>query len=207
MNFSRFRNLSISRKLAAIIIFSCLLVSLMTSALFVGLEIISLRRSMVEDLSGLARVIGISCIAPLEFMDPETASEVLSSLSARPHILQAVLYSQTTGQVFAHYLAPSVTPDDVKDFQKHTAQDLLTTPGEAHHFHKAYIDLSLPINIANKPLGYLMLQADQDDFYAILLRLVYAVFGIVCVTLLLAFFFSSILNKIISRPILVHSII
>ncbi len=201
MIFPRFRNLSISKKLAAIIIFSCLLVSLMTSALFVGLEITSLRRSMVEDLSGLAKVIGISCTAPLEFMDSDTATEVLSSLSARPHILQAVLYSQS-GQVFAHYLASSVTSDDVKEFELHVKQEFMSHSEETYHFHKAYIDLFLPINVGDKSLGKLVLQADQDDFYAILIRLVYAVAGIVCVTLLLAFFFSSILNKVVSWPIL-----
>ncbi len=201
MTFSRFRNLSISRKLAVIIIFSCLLVSLLTSALFVGLEITSLRRSMVEDLSGLARVIGISCIAPLEFMDSDTATEVLSSLSARPHIRQAVLYSQS-GQVFAHYLASSVTSDEVKGFEFHVKQELLSHPEESYHFHKAFIDLSLPINAGDKLLGQLVLQADKDEFYAILIRLVYAVVGIICVTLLLAFYFSSILNKVVSWPIL-----
>ena len=201
MIFPRFRNLSISKKLAAIIIFSCLLVSLMTSALFVGLEITSLQRSMVEDLSGLARVIGISCTAPLEFMDSETATEVLFTLSASPHILQAALYSQT-GHVFARYAAPSVTPADVRDFEAHIKQELIKGPGELYHFHKESIDLSLPIGTNDKLLGQLVLQADKDEFYAIRIRLVYAVIGIVCVTLLLAFFFSSILNRVVSRPIL-----
>lgn len=201
MIFPRFRNLSISRKLAAIIIFSCLLVSLMTSALFVGLEIISLRRSMVEDLSGLARVIGISCTAPLEFMDSETATEVLSTLGASPHILQAVLYSQG-GHVFARYTAPSVTPTHVREFEAHLKQALIKDSEESYHFHKKSIDLSLPIETGDKLLGQLVLQADKDEFYAILIRLVYAVIGIVCVTLLLAFFFSSILNRVVSWPIL-----
>ncbi|MCK5070508.1 MAG: hypothetical protein KAR01_08190, partial [Desulfocapsa sp.] len=94
MSHSLLSNLSITRKLSALVVVSCLLVSLVTSALFVGLDIVSLRRSMVEELSGLAKVIGINCKAPLEFMDTETAHEVLSSLNVRPHILQAILYSQ-----------------------------------------------------------------------------------------------------------------
>lgn len=124
MSSSLFRNLSINKKLAIVIIFSCLLVSLMTSALFVGRDIISLRQSMIADLSGLAKVIGINCKAPLEFMDTETAGEVLSSLSARPHILQAVLYSPDN-QVFAQYSASSVTSEDAQDFHNHLKNALL----------------------------------------------------------------------------------
>jgi len=173
----------------------------MTSALFVGRDIISLRKSMVADLSGLARVIAINCKAPLEFMDAETAGEVLSSLSARPHILQAVLFSHN-GQIFANYSAASVTSSDAQDFYNHlkSANTLLTE--ESHNFRKNYIDLTVPIGEPGKLLGAIVLKSDKDEFHAILVWLLYAVCGIFVATLLLAFFFSFILNKVISRPIL-----
>jgi len=174
----------------------------MTSALFVGRDIISLRQSMVADLSGLAKVIGINCKAPLEFMDAETAGEVLSSLSARPHILQAVLYSQDS-HVFAQYAALSVTSKDAQDFHNHLkSAHALLLQEESHHFHKDYIDLTVPIGEPGKIVGAIVLKSDQDEFYAILVWLLYAVCGIFVATLLLAFYFSSILNKVISRPIL-----
>lgn len=201
MSPSLFCNLSINKKLAIVIIFSCLLVSLMTSALFVGRNIISLRKSMVADLSGLAKVIGINCKAPLEFMDAETAGEVLSSLSARPHILQAVLFSQDS-QVFAQYSAPSVTSKEKQGFHNHLKSVHTLLLEESHHFHTDYIDLTVPIGESGKTLGAIVLKSDQDEFYSILVWLLYAVCGIFVATLLLAFFFSAILNKVISRPIL-----
>lgn len=201
MNFPRFRDLSINTKLAVIIIFSCLLVSLMASGFFIGREIMSLRRSMVEDLSGLARVIGINCAAPLEFMDSETADEILSSLSARPHILQAVVYT-ADGRIFAQYRSSSLSSQEAQGLREHLKTEDMQLSLESHYFHKTHIDLSVPIGETGKVIGTIVLQADQDEFHAILTRLVYAVCGIFTATLLLASFFSSILNKVASRPIL-----
>lgn len=201
MNFPRFRDLSINTKLAVIIIFSCLLVSLMASGFFIGREIISFRRSMVEDLSGLARVIGINCAAPIEFMDSETAGEILSSLSARPHILQAVLYT-ADGRIFAQYRSSTLSSQAAQGLREHLKTENMPLLEESHHFHKTHIDLSVPIGEAGKIIGTIVLQADQNEFHAILTRLVYAVCGIFTATLLLASFFSSILNRVASRPIL-----
>lgn len=202
MTFPRFRDLSINTKLTVTIIFSCLLVSLMASSFFVGPEIISFRRTVIEDLSGLARVIGINCAAPLEFMDSETADEILSSLSARPHILQAIVYA-ADGRVFAQYRSVSISSRKAQGLREHLKSENMPLPEQSHHFHKDHIDLSIPIGEPGNVIGTIVLQADQDEFHAILTRLVSAVCGIFVAALLLSFFFSSILNKVISRPILV----
>ena len=201
MSHSLLSNLSITRKLSALVVVSCLLVSLVTSALFVGLDIVSLRRSMVEELSGLAKVIGINCKAPLEFMDTETAHEVLSSLNVRPHILQAILYSQD-GKIFAQYQLDSVTENDRKGLRDHLKHNYSLFEEESYNFRKASIDLSVPIGEPGEVIGAIVLQANQDEFQMILLRLLYAVISMFTASLLLAFFFSSVLNKIVSRPIL-----
>ncbi len=201
MTFPRFRNLSINTKLAASIIFSCLLISLLASSFFIGQQIFSHRRSMIEDLTGLAKVIGINCAAPLEFMDQETAGEVLSSLSARPHILQAVLVT-ADNQIFAEYHTPSLSSQDAQELFKHVLSKNTSLHHESHHFYKSHINLSVPIGEPGKSIGTLILQSDQDEYQAILARLLYAVCGIFAATLLLASFFSFILNRVISRPIL-----
>ena len=201
MTFPRFRDLSINTKLTVTIVFSCLLVSLMASGFFIGREIISFRRSVVEDLSGLAKVIGINCAAPLEFMDSETANEILSSLSARPHILQAIVYA-ADGKVFSQYHSSSLSSQEAKTLREHLKSENMPLPEQSHHFHKTHIDLSIPIGEPDKVIGTIVLQADQDEFHAILTWLVYAVCCIFVASLLLASFFSSILNRVISKPIL-----
>ncbi len=201
MTFLHFRNLSINIKLTVIIISSCLLVSLMASGFFIGSEIISFRRTVVEDLTGLAKVIGINCTAPLEFMDSETANEILSSLSARPHILQAELFT-ADGTIFSRYQKPSLSLEDAQELHNHLIETNLQLQGEAHHFHKNHIALSVVIGESEKTIGTLVLQADQDEFHAILTRLIYVVSGIFTATLLLASLLSSLLNRVVSLPIL-----
>ncbi|MBU1139833.1 MAG: response regulator [Proteobacteria bacterium] len=201
MTFPQFRDLSINIKLTVIIIFSCLLVSLMASGFFIGREIISFRRSVVEDLSGLARVIGINCTAPLEFMDSETADEILSSLSARPHILQALLFT-ADGTKFSQYQKPSLSLENAQELRDHFKETKLQLLGEAHHFHKNHMALSVFVGKPGKTIGTLVLQADQSGFHAILTRLIYVVSGIFTTTLLLAALLSSLLNRVVSRPIL-----
>lgn len=201
MTFLHFRNLSINIKLTVIIISSCLLVSLMASGFFIGREITSFRRTVIEDLSGLARVIGINCTAPLEFMDSETADEILSSLSARPHILQAELFT-ADGTLFSRYKKPSLSANGAQELHNHLIESNLQLQGEAHHFHRNHIALSVAIGESEKTIGTLVLQADQDEFHAILTRLIYVVSGIFTATLLLASLLSSLLNRVVSRPIL-----
>ncbi len=100
--FPQFRNISIRNKLIVIIVFSSLVVCLTTTTIFFSLEVYSFRRDMVRDLTGLARVVGVNCIAPLEFLDSDTADEVPASLSVRPHILRAGLYRKE-GTLFSQY--------------------------------------------------------------------------------------------------------
>ena len=201
MVFPRFRNLSIKNKLTFIIIFSCLFVSLMASVFLAGRDIISLRRSTIEDLSGLAKVIGINCTAPLEFLDPDTGDEILSSLSARPQILQALLYTPD-GRIFSQYHLATLSSLEAEELRGYLNVEKIFLHDELYHFYKNHIDLSVHIGETGKRIGVIVLQADQKEFRAILFRLLCAILVLTTVTLLLSFFFSSILNKIVSNPIL-----
>jgi signal transduction histidine kinase/CheY-like chemotaxis protein len=198
---SKFRDLSINTKLTVIIISSCLLVSLMASGFFIISEIVSVRRSVLEDLSGLARVIGINVQAPLEFMDPDTATEVLSSLSARPHILQARVYTPD-GRLFASYLSPSIPPEEIEEISRELRNKDILLGEKSYRFEKRHIDLTVPLGAQEKQLGTIILQADNSAFHAILTRLLFVVSGILIATLLLALFLSRILSRFVSRPVL-----
>ena len=201
MTFPRFLDLSINIKITVILVFSCLLVSLLASGFFIGREIVSFRRSVIEDLSGLARVIGINCTAPLEFMDSETADEILSSLSVRPHILQALLLT-ADGTQFSQYQKASLSLKDIKELRHHLKKSKIQLQREAHHFHNNHIALSVSVGNPEKTMGTLILQADQTEYHAILTRLIYVVGGIIIATLLLASLLSSLLNRVLSQPIL-----
>ncbi len=194
-------NLSITKKLTATIVFSCLLVSLMASAFFIVSEIISLRKSVLEDLSGLAGVVGINCTAALEFNDPETAREILASLSAKPHILYAALFTHNS-RLFASYGSAGIGPGEVQEIRQEIGNKILRMNEASYHFDSDHIELSQPVISSGKNIGTLILLADKNQFQAILIRLAMVVTAIITTTVLLAMLFSGLLNRRISRPIL-----
>ncbi len=196
-----FRDLSIHTKLTIIIVISCLLVSLMASSFFIISELVSVRKSVLVDLSGLGRVLAINIQAPLEFMDPETAGEVLSSLSARPHILQARVYTRE-GELFAQYQAPLAAKDQGGDPEIKIRENTLRLGEKSYYLDLHEIDLTVPIGTEDKLLGTIVLQSDTHAFQAILFRLFFVVTGILIATLLLALFLSRVLSKYISQPVL-----
>ena len=194
MNFlpGRFENLSIRSKLITIIVASSLLASLLTTVFFIGLEIYSFRRDMVQNLTGLARVIGVNSIAPLEFLDPEAGSEVLTSLSARPHIIQAALYDHQ-GALFSSYTR---SPDLLIPHTnlKEIANTVL--------FNSKYVELYVPIEDHGKVAGVIFLQADLEEFYTKLQHCGLMAIVILLGSFLIAWFISFRLQQVISSPII-----
>ncbi len=173
-----------------IIVFSSLFVCLTTTTFFVGLEVYSFRREMVRDLTGLAKVVGVNCIAPLEFLDSDTAGEVLASLSVRPNILHAGLYSND-GTLFSQYLSSN----------SHTLLSNIYKGPEASSFHLTHLDTYVPIGMPGEEIGWIYLQAGLSEFRSKLIRYSYVVSIILTVALFLAWLISYRLQRVISKPI------
>ena len=60
------------------------------------------RRSSVQELTTLARVVGLAASPALVFNDPETAGRVLQTLRAQPRVIAGTMLD-AHGQVFARY--------------------------------------------------------------------------------------------------------
>jgi len=196
-----FRHLSIHKKLTIIIVASCLLVSLVVSGFFIVSEMVSVRQAVHQDLSGLARVMSINLQASLEFIDPETATELLASLSARPHIMQAIVFTKDN-KPFARYRSAAIPAAEAEAVSQEIANQHLLLGQASYHVEKETIDITVPIGTADAVLGTLLLQSDTRAFQAIILRLLFVLGGILAATLLLALYLSHIINKSISNPVL-----
>lgn len=184
-------NMSIRNKLILIIVLSSLVVSLVITSFFVGLEIYSFRRDMVVNLTGLAKVIGINCSAPLEFMDSDTAEEVLSSLSVRPNIMQAALYDKN-GDIFSRY--KSLLPCTL--FPSH-----MSMQKEFFKFKNRHITLYVPMKGKGNGSGAIFLEADMEEFYEKLFKSLYVASFIMAGALILCWLISFRLQRIISDPV------
>ena len=198
---TKFRDLSIHKKLVIVNIASCLLVSLIVSGFFIFSEVSSVRRSVLDDLFSLANVIGINVQAPLEFMDPGTATEVLSSLSARPRIQQARIYTPDQ-KLFAQYRNPSLANDFNDELTSEIRAARLRLGKKSYHVSRFDIDVAVPVGNPDAPVGTIVLQSDTSALQAIYIRLLLVIGGIIIATLLLAFLLSKILDRYISKPVL-----
>ncbi len=185
------RNMPIRSKLMFIIVFSSLFVSIIITSFFIWLEIYSFKRDMVLNLTGLVKVIGINCAAPLEFMDSDTAKEILSSLSVRPHIMQAALYD-SHGDIFSRYKASQ----DITPFPSH-----INRQKSFFRFQDRRIDLYVPMKGHGNGAGAIFIQADMEEFYGKLFKSLYVSFFIMMGALILGWIISFRLQRFISDPI------
>ncbi len=99
---SAYRNAPIRQKLLLIIIATTAIALAVAGAGIVILDSLLFRTAMERDLTTLARIVGDNSTAALAFSDPQVATDTLSALRARPHLVLACLYQQD-GTLFAHY--------------------------------------------------------------------------------------------------------
>ena len=120
---TRFRDLSIPRKLALLIVATSAIALVLSSIALVIFESIDLRPEALSQISTTASVIGANSTAALTFQDRRAAEETLSALRAEPRIVSAAIY-QKDGSMFARYRrgasqpsAPSTAPPSGHSFQ------------------------------------------------------------------------------------------
>ncbi len=196
------RNITIKRKLIAIIMMTSAIVLMISSVTFVVTELISFRKAMVEDLSILANVIGTNSTAALAFNDENAAKETLSALKAEPHITVACILTPDSN-VFSTYVnekpkrgSTSKLSTDVPVFMYFGETD------GGYQFHKDYLGLHQKIVLDGETIGTVYIRSDLNELYE-RLRL-YAGVGIAVMASasLVAYLLSSTLQRIISVPIL-----
>jgi signal transduction histidine kinase/DNA-binding response OmpR family regulator len=193
-----FRDISINRKLTAIIMLTSILVLLMSSISFVTNDLIGFRQGMVEDLSTLAEVIGSNSTAALTFNDPVAAKETLAALRAEPNVLTAHIYGKD-GRLFAEYHGGKMDEASLSSFHPTGPPEVME---EGHYFHRDYVDLFKRIVFDGEIIGTVYIKSDFKELYS-RLRLYASVCAMVMlVSIFVAYLVSSRLQRVISKPIL-----
>ena len=123
------RNVSIRIKLNVLtmVASTCALI-LACTALAVH-DLHQIRMSKIANMTSIATLLGQNSTAALEFMDQETATQLLSSFSGQPNVERASLLD-ADGAVFASYSARSaLSPDDEFEAAKKMHGDVSATVG------------------------------------------------------------------------------
>jgi len=166
------------------------MVLLLASAAFITYEGIALRNSAVENLNTLAHVIADNSAAPLAFSNADDAREVLATLKAEPHIRAAALYN-VDGKLFAAF------PDSIQ------ADALPSRPGPyGAQFSHLHLLLFRPVEQSGSRMGSVYFDSDLGAIFARLQLYAVSALLIMAGALFMAFFFSNIIQRRISGPIL-----
>jgi signal transduction histidine kinase/DNA-binding NarL/FixJ family response regulator len=186
-----FRNLSIKWKLKLIIMLTSGVALLFASGTLLYRDIVTSRKTIRDDLSGLARVIGRNSIGAVVFNDQQTAEYNLSALHAIPYIVLGCIYDPN-GKIFAQYIHENAAG--------HVFVPQIHPPG--YYYEGSYLLVFNPILQDQETIGTICIQYDLEGTQTKTLQSA-AIFGlIVCIAFLIIWGLSASLQKVISEPIL-----
>ncbi|BCG46277.1 Hpt protein [Citrifermentans bremense] len=203
-----FRDLSIRRKLIAILLLTSSVVLALVSTAFVFNEVADFRSGMRTELSALAEIVGSNSSAAVAFNDRKSAAETLAALRAKPYILNAlvVLKDHT---VFASYTAPGSRLQYLGFVNGSGASARVDGRRLGAELERSSFPLTLgdhifgtaPIVLDGQQLGTVVIQSDCTELNHRLGRFFLLLAGVLLGALSLGYFLATRLQRIISEPI------
>ena len=187
---SRLRDLSIQHKLMVIIMMTTVLALLLASAAFYLYDRMTFQDKLERELDALSATLKANTTEALVYNDAERAEQILAGLEVQERIVSAVIFG-SDGQPFAEY-----SRGDMPDLPA-AALDL-----DGPAFRGDFLVLQRAMRFGDRDVGTFYIKSDLrelDERRANYLKILAAV--IVGVSLL-AFFFSSVLQRVVSKPIL-----
>ena len=203
------RNLPVKQKITAITLFTILVVSLLSSTVYVVIESGRARSALVDELKTIAGIVADNSTAALVFNDPSSAEETLSALKAKTDIIGAAIFRRD-GSLFATYAAGS---SDYRPLdQKAAKEGPLTTASSANRpasgdglnsvrFHDDRLELAAPILLDGDVVGTLVLRSNLDQIASSLWTYILTVLAVMAVSLGVAFVLIARMQRVISTPI------
>jgi len=196
-------NISIGRKLTLIIMITCLAALFLGTSLFIGHELVSFRRTLVEKSDTLAKVTGNNIVAALTFVDRRSAEETLSALRAEPHIVSACVFDRN-GKRFAAYFKsdslPAASLDKTPDVCSRPDGPREATNRES--FAGNRLEVSRGITLERELLGVIYINSDLSEMQGRVFWYLAISGFVVILSSLIAYLLSLKLRHLISDPIL-----
>ncbi len=190
-----FQRLPIRHKLNTIILLACGLALLLTSAASFVSQRNNTCKQLRRELQTLSSVIAENSRAGLAFQDTDTLKTILASLSAKPSIVHAGIYSMDQ-ELFAEYK---------NSVSKESWPMLLSQKGQHSYIFKVqadHIDISQPITLDGEQIGILLIQVSLAESQRSMLLIGIGLAGIMAFSLLLAMLLSTRLLRVIATPIM-----
>ena len=194
-------NRPLAVKLRLIIMYAAGVALLVASALYMGGEALSLRRSLADHLVTLAATVGKNSTGALTFSDRNLAGNLLDSLQADPNVRTATLYD-AAGAVFVSANFGSAHPAGTLRTARVAA---LRNPGgtsnqaDLQGLTQAHIEV--PVMLDDERIGTLSLDAELSQLYTQLRRSLVIMLLSLGLSGLVAYVLSTRLQRLISAPV------
>jgi signal transduction histidine kinase/CheY-like chemotaxis protein len=193
-----FRQITIKRKLIGLIMLTSSVALIVAFALMIILDYASYRAGLVRELRTLADVMGKSASSALDFDDAASATNTLASLAAVPSVTTAAVYTEE-GKILASYQRDkqSAMPPTHPGLEGYTFKNAYLTL-----FGPGFLTLVNPVTREGERIGTIYMQYSLHEMNARLMGYAAIAAVIVVGAALVAFVFSSRLQRVISKPIL-----
>jgi PAS domain S-box-containing protein len=156
---------------------------------FLGYELVTFRKTLVDDVSADARVLAFNVAAPLLFNDPEAARTSLGALFDSKPRVRSALVTGKDGKVFASF------------GQSRSALPAPAT-GPWHRFESGLLVLGVPVLSEGSPIGTLTLEASLEERDRRIRRYLFLTGSTLVVALMIALGMSTRMQRSIVQPIM-----
>jgi len=186
----KMKHLSIKNKLILMQLITTVFVLLIYSIFLFFNNMQIYRKSIINQLTSMAQLIGTNSVSALNFLDNATAEEILLSLTKEENIVNAWIYD-ADGNLFAKYskdgYANFIFPHIIR---------------ESHEFGSKFVTLSKKILQDNEFIGMVSLRLYMRQFQHNLKQNLIIAFLVLVVGIIIALLLSMLSQRYISNPIL-----
>ncbi len=184
-------HLRLRHKLTFITMLTSVVVLVIACGAFLGYELWTFQRTMSRDLAILGDVVGDNTTAALTFGDNDAANGVLASLRAQHHVTAACVYD-ADGAPFASYRRDT---GDVPLWPDRRPTETLMRDHE-------WLAVARPIVLDHETIGTVYIRSDLAEMQARVRRYALIMLAVLLTSTLVAFVLASILQSVISGPLL-----
>ncbi len=187
----RIQHISLTRKLVTLILIITGVALLLACAGFVARDVVTFRKLIRQDLMARAELVARSTTTPLTLNNPALANEILNTLNADPHLLNATVF-RSDGSMLAAYIRR-----DLRD-----AKPKLNLHTEGFGFENNLLWVACPVRSADGVLGRVVLQTDLGALRSRINKYVEIAALVFVLSFAVAILLSTQLQQFISRPVL-----
>lgn len=184
-----FENRPIREKLMMGMLITSSVVLFVACAIYFIYEYASFKKALVEQTAILGEMCAANSTAALKFGDAEDAQSVLSTLSADPNIVSAILVNHRDTVLATYPEGLRVAPDSIPDFR----------PG--FHFNSSRLEGFIPVIHDGEKIGGLYITAKMDAIYDRLELYSLIALGVIVLSLFVSYLLSVTIQRNISRSI------